>query len=107
MSNRDITILPTATYENADRRNEDDVCADYLDALLLDPAQAPDVLAEGMAYLHDIGRFDEYKQDDFDLPKADVPAILATDNFSFAMVGTHKQWEGMAYVDVERVDVSM
>ena len=106
-SNCGITMLPTATYENADCRNEDDVCADYLDALLLAPAQAPNVLAEGIAYLHDTGRFDEYEQDDFDLPRADVPAILATDSFSFAMVGTHQQWEGIVYVDVERVDVSM
>ncbi len=102
-----ITMLPTATYEHADRKNEDDVCADYLDALLLNPAQAPVVLAEGIAYLRDIGRFDEYQQDDFDLPRADVPAILAADSFSFAMVGTHQQWEGMAYVDVEHVTVSM
>ncbi|MEO8953614.1 MAG: 2-phosphosulfolactate phosphatase [Ktedonobacteraceae bacterium] len=102
-----ITMLPTATYEHADCRNEDDVCADYLDALLLDPAQAPVVLAEGIAYLRDTDRFDEYQQDDFDLPSADVPAILATDSFSFAMVGIHQQWEGMVYVDVERVDVSI
>jgi len=102
-----ITMLPTATFEHADYRNEDDICADYLDALLLDPAQAPVVLAEGIAYLHGIGRFDAFKQDDFDLPSADVPAILAVDNFSFAMVGTHQQWEGMTYVDVEQVDVSM
>ncbi len=100
-----ITMLPTATFEHADCKNEDDVCADYLDALLLDPAQAPVVLTEGIAYLRDTGRFDEYQQDDFDLPSADVPAILAVDNFSFAMVGTHQQWEGMTYVDVERVDV--
>nr|HET6903628.1 2-phosphosulfolactate phosphatase [Ktedonobacteraceae bacterium] len=104
-SNCGITMLPTATYEHAGCRNEDDVCADYLDALLLDPVHASGVLAEGIAYLHDIGRFDMFKQDDFDLPSADVPAILAADSFSFAMVGTHRQWEGMTYVDVERVDV--
>lgn len=106
-SNCSITLLPTATFEDADSKNEDDVCADYLGALLLTPAQAPDVLAEGIAYLLDTGRFDEYEQDYFDLPKADVPAILAADCFSFAMVGAHQQWEGTTYVDVERVDVSM
>ncbi len=102
-----ISVLPTATIERGEVRNEDDICAEYLEALLLDPAQAADALAKGIAYLHDIERFNWFQQDDFDVPAADVPAILATDCFSFAMVGSHQHWHNITYVDVERVDVEL
>jgi len=102
-----ITILPTATIERGEPRNEDDICAEYLEALLLDPVHASKVLTEGIAYLHAIERFKWFEQDDFDVPVADVPAVLATDCFSFAMVGSHRQWHNITYVDVERVDVAL
>jgi hypothetical protein len=34
-----------------------------------------------------------------------IRAFLATDQFRFAMVGTHKQWNNIHYVDVHKVDV--
>lgn len=102
-----ITILPTATFEKDEPRNEDDICADYLEALLLEPVRAPDVLANGIAYLHETNRFREFREGDSDIPIEDIPAILAADRFSFAMVGTHRQWQGVTYVDVERVEVGL
>lgn len=102
-----ITILPTATLERGEPRNEDDICAEYLEALLLTPTNAPKVLTEGIAYLHAIERFKWFEQDDFDVPVADVPAVLATDCFTFAMVGAHRQWQNVTYVDVERMDVAV
>ena len=102
-----ITILPTATIERGEPRNEDDICAEYLEALLLHPDHASDVLQEGIAYLHAIDRFQSFQQDDTDVPATDIPAILASDCFSFAMVGTHQHWQNVTYVDVERVDVPL
>ena len=102
-----ITILPTATFERNEPRNEDDICAEYLEALLLNPAQAPDVLLDGIAYLHSTNRFQGFREGDFDFPVKDIPAILVADCFSFAMAGKHQQWQGITYVDVERVDIAL
>ncbi len=100
-----VTLLPTATFEKDSCRNEDDVCADYVEALLRERDDAADVLAEGIAYLHAIERFQWFEPDTSDAPLADVAAILAADRFSFAMGGgTRKQWQGITYVEVEKRD---
>ncbi len=101
-----VTLFPTASFEKSTVPNEDDVCANYLEALFLKPDEAPDVLAESIAHLHAIERFKWFEPDHPDWPSADVEAILATDQFHFAMVGTHKQWNTIQFVDVHKVDVS-
>src|SRR6266849_3857244 len=82
-----VTLLPTAAFEDS-YHDEDDVCADYLEALLQERDDAAEVLAGGIAYLHAIERFQWFEPDTSDAPLADVAAILATDCFNFAMVGT-------------------
>src|SRR2546423_12086530 len=82
-----VTLLPTAAFEDS-YQDEDDVCADYLEALLQEREDAAEVLAGGIAYLHSIERFQWFEPDTSDAPLADVAAILATDCFNFAMVGT-------------------
>ena len=96
-----VTLLPTAAFEDS-YQDEDDVCADYLEALLQERDDAAEVLAGGIAYLHAIERFQWFEPDTSDAPLADVAAILATDCFNFAMVGTRKQWRDITYVDVEK-----
>ncbi len=100
-----ITLLPTATSEKDLYRNEDDVCADYIEALLREPLKAPSVLAEGINYLHAIDRFQRFEPDSFDFPTSDIPMILAADCFDFVMVGSHKQWHDIDYVEAQRVDI--
>jgi 2-phosphosulfolactate phosphatase len=99
-----ITLLPTAHIEWL-KRTEDDVCADYVEALLLQRDDTADVLNEGIAYLHAAKRFDWFSQDDSDNPFEDIAAVLASDRFDFAMVGERKQWGDIPYVEVRRVDV--
>ena len=99
-----ITLLPTAYMESLSR-TEDDVCADYVEALLRERADAQDVLEEGIAYLHSVKRFDWFSQDDSDNPFGDIAAVLAPDRFAFAMVGERKWWGGIEYVEVRRVEV--
>jgi len=101
-----VTLFPTASFAKSACQNEDDICADYLEALLLRPEKASDVLVKGIAHLHAIDRFGWFKSDDSDAPFADVAAILATDHFHFVMVGTHKQWNNINYVEVRKMDVS-
>lgn len=96
-----VTLFPTAAFEDS-YRDEDDVCADYLEALLQGRDDAAEVLAEGIAYLHAIERFQWFEPDSSDAPLADVAAILATDCFNFAMVGKRKLWRDITYVDVEK-----
>lgn len=96
-----VTLLPTAAFEDG-YHDEDDVCADYLEALLRERDDAAEVLAGGIAYLHGIERFQWFEPGNSDAPLADVAAILATDCFDFAMVGTRNEWHGISYVEVEK-----
>ena len=100
-----ITLLPTATSEKDLYRNEDDICADYIEALLREPLKAPSVLAEGINYLHAIDRFHRFEPDSFDFPTADISMILAADCSNFAMVGSHKRWRDIDYVETRQLDV--
>lgn len=101
-----ISLFPTAHIEEIAPPNEDTICADYLEALLLRRDDAAIVLANGIAYLHTINRFAGFEPDSGDFPAEDIPAILATDHFNFAMVGTRQQWRDITYVDAHRVDVN-
>jgi 2-phosphosulfolactate phosphatase len=99
-----ITLLPTAHIEWL-KRTEDDVCADYVEALLFQQDGAQGVLNDGIAHLHAMKRFEWFMQNDSDVPFEDIAAVLSPDRFDFAMVGERKQWGDISYVEVRRVDV--
>jgi 2-phosphosulfolactate phosphatase len=99
-----ITLLPTASNVNTGLDwNEDEVCADYLQALLTDPEHAPTVLTKGIEHLQTSGRFKWFEPGSFDAPYEDIASILAVDRFDFAMRGSHKQWHDITYVEAHRV----
>ena len=102
-----VTLMPTAapTEENDIPAIEDDVCADYLEALLRGQPGARDTLAAGIARLRDIGRLSVFEQGWPDFPPEDVPAFLAIDRHTFAMLGTRERWRGVEYVSLRRVEV--
>ncbi|HLX41015.1 MAG TPA: 2-phosphosulfolactate phosphatase, partial [Ktedonobacteraceae bacterium] len=95
-----VSLFPTAHLDEIGAPNEDTICADYLEALLFGRNDAPTVLANGIAYLHSIKRFAGFAPGSGDFPAEDVPAVLATNHFNFAMVGERKQWREITYVDV-------
>ncbi len=96
-----VTLLPTEQPEHPyNRLGEDAVCADYLEALLRDQENASTQLTQNIARLESAGRFDFFKPGDFDFPIEDIALIKAFDRFNFAMVGRHKQWNGITYVEV-------
>lgn len=100
-----ITLMTT---EPPDRRNvpfiEDHVCADYLEALLLQQANAPAVLEAGVQRLRDSGRLEVFARGDSDFPPEDVPAFLAADRFAFAMQGMREEWNGITFINTGRID---
>lgn len=104
-----ITLMTTAalTEENDIPAIEDDVCADYLEALLGRRDDAPDVLAAGLARLRDVGRLSVFAQGWPDFPPEDVPAFLAVDRFAFAMQGTRERSVGVEYVALRAVPVGL
>ncbi len=99
-SNTTITLLPTATYDKEeDDWNEDELCADYIEALLTSPDAASAIVAKGISRLYALDRFHEFKPGDADVPIEDIDAILAVDRFAFAIQGERKQWQGITYVE--------
>jgi 2-phosphosulfolactate phosphatase len=103
-----ITLMPTAApYEDGGLPAiEDDICADYLEALVLRRDDAHDVLATGIERLREVGRLSAFEQGYPDFPPEDVPAFLAADRFDFAMVGEREHWGGIDFVRVRRVSVA-
>jgi 2-phosphosulfolactate phosphatase len=101
-----ITLLPTFTHKDI-HWTEDEICADYVQALLTEQENAPDILAQGRQHLDAIGRLDNWKVGDADFPFEDIAAIFNSDCFDFAMLGHHKEWQGIIFVDAQRVDVSV
>jgi 2-phosphosulfolactate phosphatase len=101
-----ISLFPTAHIQEVAPPNEDTICADYIEALLLGRDDGSTILAHGIKYLHAINRFAEFMPHSGDFPSADIPAILATDRFDFAMVGTRQQWQDIIYVEAYRVNVN-
>ena len=100
-----ITLLPTATFPGDSAQNEDDICADYVEALLEKPDDASAIVERGIAYLHRSGRFGENQAGDPDFPLEDVPAVLDVNRFKFVMVGQQQEWQGIRYVEVKRVTI--
>ena len=100
-----ITLLPTESMSNDILRNEDKYCADYIEALIVQPETATEVLSERIARLHAEGRFlywDEKKDEDF--PVGDLEKILAADRFDFVMLGKRQEHQGFSYVELTRED---
>jgi 2-phosphosulfolactate phosphatase len=102
-----ITLLPTGSAEDFVYGSEDTVCADYIEALLRERDDALDILDKDIEQLHTSGRFELWEQGHIDFPFADIAAVLDVDRFNFAMVGTHQEWQGITYVDVQRVNVDI
>jgi 2-phosphosulfolactate phosphatase len=96
-----ITLLPTFSNKS-NVVSEDSVCADYLEALLSRHDDASITLAKEITHLEQSGCFDFLKFGDPDFPFDDKAAILDIDRFDFVMVGTHKHWQGITYVEVEK-----
>lgn len=104
-----ITLVPTEVRftesgEIVPDSMEDDICADYLQALILKQTNISEILAAGLQKLKNSGRLDHFGKD-ADFPADDVPAFLAVDRFNFAMVGTRKTYQDIQYIDVQRVDI--
>lgn len=99
-----ITTLPTGESSDFVYGDEDTLCADYVEALMQghnDEAQA--ILARGIPELRASGRFALWEEGNTDLPPDDITAVLAVNRFDFAMVGQHRQWHDITYVDVQRI----
>jgi 2-phosphosulfolactate phosphatase len=101
-----ITLMPTESADGMEsRRGEDDLCADYLEALLLERTDASELLADGIARMRASGRFALFEQGHPDFPIGDREAVLAADRFAFAMRGTRERSQQLEYITVQRVDV--
>jgi 2-phosphosulfolactate phosphatase len=100
-----IALLPTGSAEDFVYGSEDTLCADYIEALLRGRDDALDILDKGIEQLHVSRRFELWEQGHVDFPFEDIAVVLDVDRFNFAMVGTHKEWQGITYVEVQRVDV--
>lgn len=96
-----ITFVPTESTSGGILRNEDKYCCDYIQALIVGPQTAPEVLRDRIARLHAEGRFRHWGEEkDEDFPPGDLEKILAVDCFDFAMAGARRQYRGIEYVEV-------
>src|SRR6185437_3438701 len=97
-----ITLVPTAnTIEDEGRAAiEDDICADYLEALLHGRDDASSILTQGIARLEANERLGIWSQGLADFPPDDVTAALAVDQFDFAMAGERRTHGAVEYVAV-------
>lgn len=104
---RRITLVPTAnTIEDEGRQAiEDDVCAEYLEALLRGREDAANILADGIARLAANERLGIWTQGWDDFPPGDVTIALAADRFDFAMEGERRTYGAVKSIAVRRVDV--
>lgn len=106
--NLPVTLLPTASSSESVTRNEDDYCADYLEALLTDSETAHEIPAHSIARLYAEDRFAHWSAaNDNDFPAEDLELILGVDRFNFAMVGTIMYYEhkGSTPASIQYVDV--
>ncbi len=104
-----ITLLPTATLEQVGSAlvtpMEDEICADYLTALLREAPNAQEELDAALARMAASGRLNDFAEGDADMPASDIPLALATDRFKFAMPGERATAGSVAYVYVTHMDV--
>ena len=103
-----ITLMPTESFDKEGVRVlEDTICAEYLEAHLRKRPDTAEVLADGLERLRASGRLGIFEQGYPDFPADDVPAFLAADRFSFAMVGQRERWSEIEHIVVQRVDISL
>ena len=100
-----VTLHPTQGGLDNGEPGEDQVCANYLEALIKGQEDAHELLAKGITRLRDVGRFETWQQGETDFPEEDIPLVLDVDRFDFAMVGTRKQWREITHVEVGKVEV--
>ncbi|HEY7127581.1 MAG TPA: 2-phosphosulfolactate phosphatase [Ktedonobacterales bacterium] len=101
-----VTLMPTESFsEEGVQPQEDTICAEYLEALLREHPDPAEVLANGLERLRASGRLGIFERGYPDFPADDVPAFLAADRFSFAMVGQRERWNEIEYIAVQRVDI--
>ena len=100
-----VALHPTGGGLDNGERGEDQICADYLEALLRGQEDARDILAREIARLRGAGRFETWQQGDPDFPAEDIPLVLDVDRFDFAMVGVRKQWGEITYVEAGKVEM--
>ena len=98
-----VTLHPTQGGLDNGESGEDQVCADYIEALLRGREDARELLSKGISRLRDAGRFETWQQGESDFPAEDIPLVLDVDRFDFAMVGTRKRWGDITYVEVGKV----
>lgn len=97
-----ITFLPTESNASGIQRNEDKYCADYIEALIVKPETASDILRDRLARLHAEGRFYHWGSDkDEDFPVEDLELILGADRFDFVMRGTSARLNAVHYVELQ------
>jgi 2-phosphosulfolactate phosphatase len=96
-----VTLMTTESAERKDHI-EDDICADYVEGLLRDRADARLALDDGIERLLASPRVAVFVEGDGDFPAEDIPAAMAVDRFSFVMVGRREQYGDLSYVDLQR-----
>lgn len=103
-----VTLMSTAalTEDGGLPAIEDDVCADYLEALLQRRADAADTLAAGVERLRACGRLSVFERGYPDFPADDPLAFMDVDRFAFAMPCVRDYWRDIEYVEARRMDVS-
>jgi 2-phosphosulfolactate phosphatase len=101
-----VTLHPTDGGLDNGEPGEDQVCADYIEALLRGRENARERLAEEIARLRNAGRFELWQQGYPDFPAEDIPAVLDVDRFGFAIVGARKRWGEITFVEAGKVEVA-
>lgn len=101
-----ITLLPTFTRKDLPW-TEDEICADYVEALITEQDNAAAIVERGRQHLEEIGRLANWKKGDGDFPFEDIAAVFDVDKFNFAIVGKHEAWREISFVETRRVDVSV
>lgn len=108
-----IALFPTASSSTQTESNEDDYCADYIEALLTNGPTALDLLQARITSLFERDRFAHWSgdaRDEQDFPVGDLDKILAIDSLHFVMPGTSRQFshagfpEPIHYIEVQRID---
>jgi 2-phosphosulfolactate phosphatase len=99
-----VTLHPTDGGLDNGEPGEDQICADYIEALLRGREDARELLAKEISRLRVAGRFETWQQGESDFPAEDIPLVLDVDRFDFAMVGTRKQWGEITYVEAGKVE---
>jgi len=100
-----VTLHPTQGGLDNGEPGEDQVCANYIEALLRGREDARELLNSELARLRGAGRFETWQQGESDFPAEDIPLVLDVDRFDFAMVGARKQWGEITYVEAGKVDM--